>query len=180
MTSLRIIVADAQPLFAPPDSGRVAQSLVDAMRRQGHDVDSVVLPYHPAKDRLLDRVTAWRMLNLSISNARPVDLVVALAFPSWFARHPRKVAWIVNEEMPSLSFSDRDDDRQALARLTDLDSRMLTECHRVFATTRTADSVKRSHRITPSILDPPSAIAASSSMADEAAGWTDVVEQLIG
>ena len=54
---------------------------------------------------------AWRLLDLSESNGRPIDLVIATKFPTYFARHPRKVAWLIHQhraayELAGTPFSD--------------------------------------------------------------------------
>ena len=49
------------------------------------------------KEEILPHAAAWRLLDLSESNGRPVDLVIASKFPTYFARHPNKVAWLIHQ-----------------------------------------------------------------------------------
>ena len=118
------------------------RALVDELRRRGYDVEKVAIPFRPQpKSALLAQAAAWRLLDLSSSNARPIDLLIATRFPTYFARHPRKVAWIIHQhraayELCGTEYSDFEHttaDVGLRKRLIDLDTRMLAECRHVFA-----------------------------------------------
>ena len=42
------------------------------------------------KEEILPHAAAWRLLDLSESNGRPIDLVIATKFPTYFVRHPQQ------------------------------------------------------------------------------------------
>ena len=149
---MRIVVAEARVPFARDGAELHAQSLVTQLRMRGHDAESVALPFHGRKHELLAEAAAWRMLNLSSSNARPVDLLIATRFPTWFARHPRKVVWLIHQHRaaydlfgtPYSDFTEGEDDTRLRARLTALDSKMFAECERIVTNAQnTADRVQR-------------------------------------
>jgi glycosyltransferase involved in cell wall biosynthesis len=79
------------------------------------------------------------MLNLSSSNARPIDVLIATRFPTWFARHPRKIAWLIHQHRPAYElfgtpysdFTAGGEDARLRREIVDLDSRMLGECERI-------------------------------------------------
>ena len=74
------------------------QSLITQLRRRDYDVEKVAIPFRPqAKSDVLAQAAAWRLLDLSASNEQPIDLLIATRFPSYFARHPRKVAWVIHQ-----------------------------------------------------------------------------------
>ena len=165
---LRIVVAEARVPFARDGAELHAQSLVAELRRRGHDAESVALPFHAAKSELLAQACAWRMLNLSSSNARPVDVLIATRFPTWFARHPRKVAWVMHQHRPAYElfgtaysdFTASDDDGRLRQEIIDLDSRMLGECERIVTNARnTADRLQRFNGIAARPLYHPPPIA---------------------
>jgi len=120
----------------------LVRALVDVLRRRGHEVDVVALPFRAQpKEELLAQAAAWRLLDLSSSNTQPVDLLIATRFPTYFARHPHKVAWLVHQHRaayelcgtPYSDFEHTEADVGLRRRLFDLDARMLGECRRVFA-----------------------------------------------
>ena len=116
-------------------------SLIDQLQRRGYAVERVAIPFRPqAKSEILAQAAAWRLLELSVSNEQPIDLLIATRFPSYFARHPRKVAWVIHQhrtayELCGTSYSDfehTEADVGLRRQLLDLDRRMLGECRRVF------------------------------------------------
>jgi glycosyltransferase involved in cell wall biosynthesis len=167
-TRRRIVVAEARVPFALDGAELHAQALVAELRMRGHDAETVALPFRAQKSELLDQACAWRMLNLSSSNARPIDVVIATRFPTWFVRHPRKVAWVIHQhraayDLFGTEFSDftgSDDDGHLRQQIIDLDSRMLGECERIVTNAQnTADRLKRFNRIAARPLYHPPPIA---------------------
>jgi len=149
---MRIVVAEARVPFVRDGAELHAQSLVTQLRGRGHDAESVALPFDGRKDELLQQAAAWQMLNLSTSNARPVDVLIATRFPTWFARHPRKVVWLIHQhraayDLFGTSYSDfttSEEDMRLRAQLTALDSKAFAECERIVTNAQnTADRVHR-------------------------------------
>lgn len=141
----RIVVADAQVPFVHGGAELHVRALVDVLRRRGYEADIVALPFRAQpKEELLAQAAAWRLLDLSSSNAQPIDLLIATRFPTYFARHPRKVAWVIHQhraayELCGTPFSDFDHTERDVGlrkQLFELDARMLRECRRVFANSR--------------------------------------------
>jgi glycosyltransferase involved in cell wall biosynthesis len=137
----RIVVADAQVPFVEGGAELHVRALVEQLRRRDYEVDTVALPFRgQPKSELLAQAAAWRLLDLSRSTAGPVDLLIATRFPSYFARHHRKVAWVIHQhraayDLCGTPYSDFDHSAEDVGlrrQLLDLDRRMLGECRRVF------------------------------------------------
>lgn len=137
----RILVADAQVPFVEGGAELHVKGLIDQLRRRGYEVERAAVPFTPhPKSELLAQAAAWRLLDLSTSNAQPVDLLIATRFPSYFARHPRKVAWIIHQHRaayelcgtPYSDFGHTEADVGLRRRLLELDRQVLGECRRVF------------------------------------------------
>jgi glycosyltransferase involved in cell wall biosynthesis len=129
------------------------RELVQQLRGHGFETELVSVPFkwYP-KGEILAHASAWRMLDLGESNGRPIDLVIATKFPSYFARHPRKVAWLIHQyraayELAGTPFSDFGHEASDVAlrdQLMALDTAMLGECRRLFANAaNTANRVAR-------------------------------------
>jgi glycosyltransferase involved in cell wall biosynthesis len=141
-----ILVCEAQVPFVRGGAEFHVRALVDELRRQGYEVDLVSVPFkwYP-KHEILTHAAAWRLLDLSESNGRPIDLVIATKFPTYFVRHPRKVAWLIHQyraayELAGTPYSDfahTTEDVALRERLVALDTEMLGECRRVFANAET-------------------------------------------
>jgi glycosyltransferase involved in cell wall biosynthesis len=138
----RIIVADAHVPFVTGGAELHVRSLVSVLKERGYEVDLVELPFRSQpKEELLAQAAAWRLLDLSSSNGQPVDLLIATRFPTYFARHPRKVAWVIHQHRaayelcgtPYSDFEHTEADVGLRRKLFELDARMLGECRHVFA-----------------------------------------------
>jgi glycosyltransferase involved in cell wall biosynthesis len=149
----RIVVAEAQVPFVQGGAELHVRALVEQLQRRGYQVEKVAVPFRPQpKSELLAQAAAWRLLDLSSSNGQPIDLLIATRFPTYFARHPRKVAWVIHQhraayELCGTAYSDFEDTEADVGlrkRLVDLDTRMLGECRRVFANAEnTANRLRR-------------------------------------
>ncbi len=142
MSIRTIVVCEAQVPFVEGGAELHVRSLVAQLRARGYDVERVALPFkwYP-KSEILAHAAAWRLLDLSESNGRRIDLVIGTKFPSYFARHDHKVAWLIHQyraayELCGTEYSDfhhTEADVALRATLLDLDTRMLGECRRRFA-----------------------------------------------
>ena len=144
-TIRRIVVAEAQVPFVQGGAELHVRALIEQLQQRGYEVEKVAVPFRPQpKSELLAQAAAWRLLDLSSSNARPIDLLIATRFPTYFARHPRKVAWVIHQhraayELCGTAYSDFEQTEADVGlrkRLVELDTRMLGECRRVFANAR--------------------------------------------
>jgi glycosyltransferase involved in cell wall biosynthesis len=94
----RIVICAAQIPFERGGAELLVESLRDELRRRGHEVEIVRLPFkwYP-KEQILKTCLAWRLLDLTESNGQPIDLVIGTKFPSYAVRHPQKVVWLVHQ-----------------------------------------------------------------------------------
>jgi len=137
-----ILVCEAQVPFVRGGAEHHVRELVRHLRIHGHHVELVSVPFkwYP-KSEILPHAAAWRLLDLSESNGRRIDLVIATKFPTYFVRHPNKVAWLIHQhraayELCGTPFSDflhEDDDVALRSEIIKLDTKMLGECQRIFA-----------------------------------------------
>jgi glycosyltransferase involved in cell wall biosynthesis len=136
------LVCEAQVPFVTGGAEYHVRELVRQLRLAGWETELVALPFkwYP-KGEILAHAAAWRLIDLSESNGRRIDLVIGTKFPTYFVRHPRKVAWLIHQyraayELAGTPFSDFDHTDADVAlrrRLIELDSRMLGECCGLFA-----------------------------------------------
>ena len=67
------------------------RELLRELRARGYDAELVSVPFkwYP-KEEILPHAAAWRLLDLSESNGRPIDLVIASKFPTYFVAAPEQ------------------------------------------------------------------------------------------
>ena len=141
-----VLVCEAQVPFVTGGAESLVRSLVHHLRQRGYDAELVSVPFkwYP-KEEILAQAAAWRLLDLRESNGRPIDLVIATKFPSYFVRHPNKVVWLVHQhravyELCGTEYSDFDHtelDVGLRAKVVELDRQMMDECARRFTIAET-------------------------------------------
>ncbi|MEO7192874.1 MAG: glycosyltransferase family 4 protein [Vicinamibacterales bacterium] len=142
----RILVCEAQVPFIRGGAESLVRELAAQLRLHGYETDLVSVPFkwYPP-DELLTHASAWRLLDLSESAGRRVDLVIATKFPTYFARHPNKVTWLVHQyraayELAGTAYSEFGHTERHVAlrqKLVALDTAMLQESRQVFTIART-------------------------------------------
>jgi glycosyltransferase involved in cell wall biosynthesis len=145
MTIQTVLVCEAQVPFVHGGAEVHVRQLVRELRLRGFTAELVSVPFkwYP-KEEILPHAAAWRLLDLSESNGRPIDLVIASKFPSYFVRHPNKVAWLIHQyraayELCGTEYSDfahTELDVGLRDTLMRLDTEMLAECRAVFSNAR--------------------------------------------
>jgi glycosyltransferase involved in cell wall biosynthesis len=149
VTVRRILVLESQTPFVRGGAEILARELVGAIRARGHEADLVSIPFRDSpRDELMAHAAAWRLIDLRTSLERPIDAVIATKFPTYFVRHPRKVAWLVHQhraayELCGTPYSDFDHTERDVGlrkRLVELDTRMLGECAGLFSIARTVSA----------------------------------------
>jgi glycosyltransferase involved in cell wall biosynthesis len=149
MSIQTVLVCEAQVPFVHGGAEVHVRQLVRELRTRGFDAELVSVPFkwYP-KEEILPHAAAWRLLDLSECNGRAVDLVIGTKFPSYFARHPNKVAWLIHQyraayELCGTEYSDfahTELDVGLRDTLTKLDTEMLGECRALFANARNTAS----------------------------------------
>jgi len=137
-----VVVCEAQVPFVRGGAEHHVRELVRQLQLAGFDTELVSVPFkwYP-KAEIAAHAAAWRLLDLSESNGRSIDLVIATKFPTYFVRHPHKVVWLIHQyraayELAGTPYSDfvhAEEDVALRADLVALDTAMLGECLRRFA-----------------------------------------------
>jgi glycosyltransferase involved in cell wall biosynthesis len=164
--AMRILVCTSQVPFARGGAELLSEGLCQALREHGHEADVVALPYSwTPHANLFKSALAWRLLDLATVDGRPVDALICTKFPSYAAKHPRKIVWLVHQHRQAYDWrgtalSDwgaQPGDTQALDLLQRLDRRTLGEAHARFAISRNvAARLGRFNRLDAQVLYPPS------------------------
>ena len=165
MGNQRVLVCEAQVPFVRGGAEYLVRTLVAQLQAHGYDAELVSIPFkwYP-KGEMLAHAAAWRLIDLSESNGQEVDLVIASKFPTYFVRHPNKVAWLLHQhraayELCGTEYSDfahTEEDVGLRETLLTTDNAMLGECRRVFTISRTtSDRLAKYNGLQHAPLHPP-------------------------
>lgn len=131
-----ILVLGVKIPFTKGGAETLVSTLIKELKERGHEADTVELPLSLAnKEHLPTQAALWRSIDLTSFGGRPVDLVIATKFPSYYAKFPLKSVWLVHQhrsayELYGTRFSDLSDDPkdEALRRMiVDGDTKVLSE-----------------------------------------------------
>jgi glycosyltransferase involved in cell wall biosynthesis len=162
---VRIAVCAPQVPFSRGGAEIFADDLVGELRERGHETELVTVPYkwYPG-ERVLSQAFLWRLLDLSESDGRAIDLVIATKFPSYAVRHRKKVVWLLHQFRQAYEldrtelgqFGESAVDRATRRAVQRLDKVALGEARKLFATSRNvADRVKRSTGLDAEVMPHP-------------------------
>jgi glycosyltransferase involved in cell wall biosynthesis len=162
---VRIAVCAPQVPFSRGGAEIFADDLVAELSARGHETDLVTVPYkwYPG-ERVLSQAFLWRLLDLSESDGRPIELVIATKFPSYAVRHSNKVVWLLHQFRQAYEldrtelgqFGESAEDRATRRAVQRLDRVALSEARKVFATSENvAQRLKRSTGIDAEVMPHP-------------------------
>ena len=140
-----VLVCAAQAPFITGGAEILVGELRANLERRGFRVDVAAVPFkwYPVSE-IVRQALAWRLLDVTESNGRPVDLVIPTKFPSFLVRHPRKVAWLFHQHREAYdlygseycSFTDSPQDQQVLQAIHSMDTAALSECRSIYTISR--------------------------------------------
>ena len=164
-----VLVCEAQVPFVRGGAEALVRELVRQLESHGCLVERVSVPFkwYPKKE-LMAHAAAWRLLDLSESCGRPIDLVIPTKFPTYCVRHPRKVTWLMHQYRAAYDlcgteyadFDHREEDTAVREQIRELDREMLGECEAVYTISRTtSDRLTRFNGVPSTPLYHPSPLA---------------------
>jgi glycosyltransferase involved in cell wall biosynthesis len=157
---MRILVASTIVPFVEGGATVIVSDVVNALRRAGHDVDTVLVPFAAEQASMTEQMLALRLFDV----AGCADLLVALRTPSYLLEHPNKVVWFLHHHRPAYdlwetAYRDLPPDEHGIAQrlhLVEADTRALQEARQLFAnSTVTADRLSRFNGLEAEVLYPP-------------------------
>jgi glycosyltransferase involved in cell wall biosynthesis len=148
------------------------ESHVEGLRRAfieaGYNAEVSALPFkwYPPME-IMRGALAWRLLDLSEANGKPIDLLIGMKFPAYLAAHPKKVLWIMHQYRsaynlwgtPFDDLSTYPEGARIRQWIKDCDNRFIPESKSVFANSRTvAERLRHFNKIDSEVLyhPPPS------------------------
>src|SRR6476661_2565328 len=122
------------------------------------------VPFAYAGAQVLTQAFTWRLVDLTETDGRPIDMVVATKFPSYVVRHPEKRVWLIHQFRQAYEldrtelgqFGESPEDRATRRKVQELDRVALGEATRLFATSKNvAGRLERSTGLVAEVLPHP-------------------------
>jgi glycosyltransferase involved in cell wall biosynthesis len=165
----RVLVLAVQAPFVVGGAEKHVRRLTEELRRHGVDADTIALPLvERERFDLVRSALAWRMLDLEEVGGEAVDALIATRFPSYAARHPNKVVWLIHQyrqaydqfATPYSDLTASSEDRRTRDAIREIDRTGLTEARKIFANSRNvAERLRRYNGIESEVLYHPPPLA---------------------
>lgn len=131
-----LVTANHTPFIAGGANYHV-EGLVAALRRYGHQVECLRLPFHYGETQIERQMMFAEQLDLTAPNDVLVDRVISLQFPTYGLHHPAHVVWLMHQHRVCYELYDPKQASPALAALKPqveaFDRRHLSGAKRLFA-----------------------------------------------
>src|SRR5262245_28579667 len=87
---MNVLICTSQVPFITGGAEVHVENLMRALIAAGHEADVVALPFkwYPPQE-IVRSTLAWRMLDVTEANGKPVDMVIGMKFPAYLVEHPR-------------------------------------------------------------------------------------------
>jgi len=155
--SQNILICTTQVPFTTGGGEAHVEGLRRAFVEGGYNAEVVALPFkwYPPNE-IMRGALAWRLLDLSAANGKPIDVVVGMKFPAYLVSHPNKVLWVMHQYRsaynlwgtPFDDLSTYPEGQRIREWIKNCDERFISESKKVFANSRTvADRLKRYNNI---------------------------------
>jgi glycosyltransferase involved in cell wall biosynthesis len=169
LTAPRVVIAAVQSPFLSGGAEKLVEGLHRELSARAFECDVVRLPlfertgFDVAKSALL-----WRLGDFGFLGGRDVDALIATRFPSYLARHPRKVVWLVHQYRQAYDqfgtaysgLTTSEDDTRAREMIRRMDTVGLSEARAVFTISRNvSDRLARYNGVESRALYPPPPLA---------------------
>jgi glycosyltransferase involved in cell wall biosynthesis len=162
----RILVCASQIPFNFGGAEILVETLTRELRARGFAAEIVRLPFAwGTREQIFESALAWRLLDLTRSEGREIDLVIATRFPSYVVRHPNKVVWLIHQfrqaydllESPYRELdAEEPRDRRTVEMVRRMDRRTLSEARALYTIAgNTSARLKRFNDLDSTPLYPP-------------------------
>ena len=170
MRPKRVAICSVQVPFIRGGAEKLASGLQTELVKRGIQVEMVQVPFkwYPFT-RLATEALVWRMVDLTESDGKPIDCVIATKFPATAIKHPDKRVWLCHQfrQVYDLygtplgdefgSCAEQTDDHRAMRQVVmDIDNVTIREASRLFTISRNVSGrLKRFNDIDSVHLYPP-------------------------
>jgi len=157
---MRVIVASTYVPLLRGGGVQIVDELVLALREHGHEVDTVMLPFHSHPPEMLEQMLALRLTDLSQSG----DRLIAIRTPSYILPHPDKVLWFIHHHRGAYDLWGSElgdipntaEGRRLRAAIKATDDRYLPEAKRIYTNSRVVgDRLREFSGLESEVLYPP-------------------------
>jgi glycosyltransferase involved in cell wall biosynthesis len=93
-----LLICTTQVPFTTGGGEAHVENLKRAFIEAGYNAEIAALPFkwYPPTE-IMRSALAWRLLDVSEANGKPIDLVIGMKFPAYLVAHEKKVIWVMHQ-----------------------------------------------------------------------------------
>lgn len=157
---MKIILCTSFVPFVDGGGRFIVKWLADKLQENGHEVETVELPFHDNPDTMFRQIAAFRMLDLR----EHADKLIAFRPPAYVVPHPNKVLWFIHHfrafydlwGTPHGSIMQNSRSNAFRKRLVEADTIAIGEAQKVFTNSRVvSERLRMFNGIESEVLYPP-------------------------
>jgi hypothetical protein len=176
-----VCICTPQDPFKPTMAELLAERIREALAERDFEAEVIRVPLvrSRSKSELAGACLVWRLLDLTESNGRKIDLVIATGFPACVVKHQNKVVWLTEAlweaggSITSTTTGARAEESLVRDKVVAIFRRSIGQAHRVFAvSSELAEQLRRDYRVETKLLVPPADGPESES------AWDRIATQL--
>jgi glycosyltransferase involved in cell wall biosynthesis len=143
---MNVLICTAQVPFTYGGGELHVENLKRALQAAGYNAEIASVPFkwYPPEN-IMRGALAWRLLDLTEANGKPVDVVIGMKFPAYLVEHPRKVLWIMHQyraayDLCGTQFDDLSyypEGARTRAFIKSIDEEFIPKARKVFANSNT-------------------------------------------
>lgn len=162
---MRIAICSVQVPFIRGGAEVLSETLYKEMLKRNYDVEWINIPfkwYPPLQ--IVKSAIAWRLLDLTESDGRKIDLVICTKFPSYIVKHPNKVAWIFHQHRSAYDLQNTEyddlknypDGEKVRKMIFNMDNQAFKEVKKIFTISKNVSyRLKKYNAVDSEVLYPP-------------------------
>lgn len=89
---MKVLIVSTIVPFIDGGGTFIVDWLAETLKKSGHTVDVIKIPFHSYPPEMMEQMLALRLLDLSDYG----DLLIAIRTPSYIISHPNKVLWFIH------------------------------------------------------------------------------------
>jgi glycosyltransferase involved in cell wall biosynthesis len=157
---MKVVIATTIVPFIEGGAIFIVDWLDEMLRRAGHRVEVLKIPFHPCYPEMFDQMLALRLLDVAAYG----DRLIAIRTPSYLLRHTNKVIWFIHHhrgayDLWGTMYQDIPGTREGLRyrdAIFSADNMAFAESQKIFANSRVvAGRLKRFNAVDAEVLYPP-------------------------
>lgn len=157
---MKVVIATTIVPFTEGGAIFIVDWLDEMLRRAGHQVEVLKIPFHSSYPEMLDQMLALRLLDVAACG----DRLIAIRTPSYLLRHTKKITWFIHHhrgayDLWGTPYQDIPGTREGLRyrdAIFNADNMAFAESKRIFANSRVvAGRLKRFNDVDAEVLYPP-------------------------